>query len=153
MLLLSVVVLLVGIAVAYYNTASLGYDNAKCHDENRYSLNQRRQGYLDGIEDERLGEPFVITNYDWEVIKSFIEGDGGKPAILCPFDNVAIKVLNLMKNNGISVPEQVGIMGFDNIPMLKIFDRLGYTYCGEVFLSGAPRKAYEKVLSKNPEIE
>ena len=28
MLLLSVVVLLVGIAVAYYNTASLGYDNA-----------------------------------------------------------------------------------------------------------------------------
>ena len=27
-LLLSVVVLLVGIAVAYYNTASLGYDNA-----------------------------------------------------------------------------------------------------------------------------
>ena len=27
MLLLSVVVLLVGIAVAYYNTASLGYDN------------------------------------------------------------------------------------------------------------------------------
>ena len=28
MLLFSVVVLLVGIAVAYYNTASLGYDNA-----------------------------------------------------------------------------------------------------------------------------
>lgn len=28
MFLLSVVVLLVGIAVAYYNTASLGYDNA-----------------------------------------------------------------------------------------------------------------------------
>ena len=28
MLLISVVVLLVGIAVAYYNTASLGYDNA-----------------------------------------------------------------------------------------------------------------------------
>ena len=28
MLLLSVVVLLVGISVAYYNTASLGYDNA-----------------------------------------------------------------------------------------------------------------------------
>ena len=28
MLLLSVVVLLVGIAVAYYNTASLGYENA-----------------------------------------------------------------------------------------------------------------------------
>ncbi len=37
---------------------------------------------------------------------------------------------------------------FDNVPMLKIMDRLGYTYCGEVFLSGAPRRAYEKVLSR-----
>lgn len=38
---------------------------------------------------------------------------------------------------------------FDNIPMMKIFDNLNYTYCGEIFFSGSPRKAYEKVLSKN----
>ncbi|MBL7909646.1 MAG: GNAT family N-acetyltransferase [Bacteroidia bacterium] len=37
---------------------------------------------------------------------------------------------------------------FDNIPMLKIVDRLGYTYCGEVFFNGSPRRAYEKVLQK-----
>lgn len=37
---------------------------------------------------------------------------------------------------------------FDNVPMLKILDRLSYTYCGEVFFSGAARRAYEKVLSK-----
>ncbi|MES2513014.1 MAG: GNAT family N-acetyltransferase [Bacteroidota bacterium] len=36
---------------------------------------------------------------------------------------------------------------FDNIPMLKILDKLNYTYCGEVMLSGAPRRAYEKVIS------
>ncbi|MFM1877993.1 MAG: hypothetical protein RLZZ241_859 [Bacteroidota bacterium] len=35
---------------------------------------------------------------------------------------------------------------FDNIPMLKILDRLQYTYCGEVFFCGDMRKAYEKVL-------
>jgi GNAT superfamily N-acetyltransferase len=35
---------------------------------------------------------------------------------------------------------------FDNLPMLKILDKLGYTYCGEIFFSGASRKAYEKVL-------
>jgi len=39
---------------------------------------------------------------------------------------------------------------FDNIPMLKIMDRLQYTYCGEVIVGGAPRKAFEKVLS-NPQ--
>jgi len=36
---------------------------------------------------------------------------------------------------------------FDNVPMLKILDRLGYTYCGEVFFRGSARKAFEKVLS------
>jgi GNAT superfamily N-acetyltransferase len=35
---------------------------------------------------------------------------------------------------------------FDNIPMLKIMDKLGYTYCGEVFFNAAPRRAYEKVV-------
>lgn len=36
---------------------------------------------------------------------------------------------------------------FDNIPMLKILEKLGYSYCGEVFFSGDSRKAYEKVLT------
>lgn len=36
---------------------------------------------------------------------------------------------------------------FDNIPMLKILDKLHYGYCGEIFFGGAPRRAYEKVLS------
>jgi RimJ/RimL family protein N-acetyltransferase len=34
----------------------------------------------------------------------------------------------------------------DNRQMRKIADRLGYTYCGTVLQSGAPRRAYEKVL-------
>lgn len=36
---------------------------------------------------------------------------------------------------------------FDNAPMLHILDRLGYTHCGGVTLRGAPRLAFEKVLS------
>ncbi len=35
---------------------------------------------------------------------------------------------------------------FDNIAMLKIFEQSGYTFCGEVYFRGSPRKAYEKVL-------
>ncbi|MFV8369360.1 GNAT family N-acetyltransferase [Flavobacterium sp. LB2R40] len=37
---------------------------------------------------------------------------------------------------------------FDNIAMMKIFENSGYTYCGEVYFRGSPRKAYEKVLIK-----
>ncbi|WHF52179.1 GNAT family N-acetyltransferase [Chryseobacterium gotjawalense] len=35
---------------------------------------------------------------------------------------------------------------FDNIPMLKILDKLGYQYCGEVYFRNAARKAFEKLL-------
>lgn len=37
---------------------------------------------------------------------------------------------------------------FDNIPMLKILEKLGYTYCGEVTFRGGVRKAFEKILIK-----
>ncbi|MFD2600994.1 GNAT family N-acetyltransferase [Flavobacterium suzhouense] len=35
---------------------------------------------------------------------------------------------------------------FDNPAMMKIFEKLGYVYCGEVFFRGSARRAYEKVL-------
>ena len=35
---------------------------------------------------------------------------------------------------------------FDNLPMLKIMEKLGYAYCGEIYLRGGARKAFEKVL-------
>lgn len=36
---------------------------------------------------------------------------------------------------------------FDNPAMLRVLEKLGYMYCGEVILFGAPRKAFEKVLT------
>lgn len=37
---------------------------------------------------------------------------------------------------------------FDNVIMKHIFENLNFTYCGEVYFRGSPRKAYEKVLSE-----
>jgi GNAT superfamily N-acetyltransferase len=37
---------------------------------------------------------------------------------------------------------------FDNVPMLKILEKLKYTYCGEIFFNGASRLAYQKILKK-----
>jgi GNAT superfamily N-acetyltransferase len=37
---------------------------------------------------------------------------------------------------------------FDNIAMIKIFEKMGYTLCGLVYLRESPRKAYEKLLAK-----
>jgi RimJ/RimL family protein N-acetyltransferase len=38
---------------------------------------------------------------------------------------------------------------FDNIPMMKILDKLHYKYCGEIFFGGATRRAYEKVITRS----
>lgn len=35
---------------------------------------------------------------------------------------------------------------FDNPAMLRLFEKMGYSYCGGVLINGSPRKAYEKVL-------
>jgi GNAT superfamily N-acetyltransferase len=36
---------------------------------------------------------------------------------------------------------------FDNQAMLKLFKKLGYQYCGEVYFRGSARKAFEKILA------
>lgn len=35
---------------------------------------------------------------------------------------------------------------FDNLPMLKILEKLKYQYCGKVYFRGSERKAFEKIL-------
>lgn len=35
---------------------------------------------------------------------------------------------------------------FDNIAMLRTFEKMGYIYCGEVYFRGSARKAFEKRL-------
>ena len=35
---------------------------------------------------------------------------------------------------------------FDNKAMLRILEKLGYTYCGEVYFRGSARRAFEKIL-------
>lgn len=37
---------------------------------------------------------------------------------------------------------------FDNSPMLGLFKKMGYIYCGEINTRGRPRKAFEKVTSR-----
>ncbi|MFN5415687.1 MAG: GNAT family N-acetyltransferase [Flavobacteriia bacterium] len=37
---------------------------------------------------------------------------------------------------------------FDNQAMLRIMEKLEYSYCGEVSMGGSPRKAFEKVLEE-----
>jgi GNAT superfamily N-acetyltransferase len=61
---------------------------------------------------------------------------------------VASKLFNLIED--LCLQQEVYSIkvdtNFDNIPMMKILDKLQYTYCGEIFFGGAPRRAYEKII-------
>ena len=122
----------------------LGYGTERAEQNNRYSMNQRRLGYEDGIREESLGEPVIFSKCDWEMIQSFLRDGSGKPAILCSFDNLAIRVLNLLRSHGVSVPEEVGVMGFDNIPILdSISPRLCSVDCE---IKDLGKKAFSALL-------
>lgn len=63
---------------------------------------------------------------------------------------IATRFLEMMEN--IAIENQVFSIkidtNFDNFAMVKILDKLNYTYCGEIQVYDGPRKAFEKVLSK-----
>ncbi len=122
----------------------LGYDHESAKVHNRYSLNKRRQGYIDGVKKEGLGEPVIMTEVNWDGIEQFIRADGGKPAILCPFDNIAIKMLNILREHGMNVPDDVGLMGFDNIPILEAISPRIYSVDCEIRDLG--KKAFSVLL-------
>lgn len=83
-----------------------------------------------------------LTNNDYVVVHRVavsddFKGKGMATQLFTMIENLAIK------NNIFSIKVDTN---FDNIPMLKIVEKLGYSYCGEVYFRGSARKAFEKVL-------
>lgn len=85
-----------------------------------------------------------LTKGDYVVIHRVATSDRAKGK------GLATRLFELIENLAISE----GVFSikvdtnFDNAPMLRIMDKLGYTYCGEVYFHGSARKAFEKVLHK-----
>jgi LacI family transcriptional regulator len=93
----------------------------------RYSFLQRAQGYrkahkLKGLQ---VDEKLVIFNdkeesgYEW--MKVILNGPDKPDAIFACNDVHAILAINMLKDNGLSVPEDVSVMGFDNIDLSEHF--------------------------------
>ncbi len=86
-----------------------------------------------------------ITNNDFIVVHRVAVSENylGKGLAKKIFGFVEEYALN---NNIYSIKSDTN---YDNIPMLKIFEKLGYSYCGKVYFGSSPRKAFEKVLKKS----
>lgn len=86
---------------------------------NEYSLNERYEGYLEGMKEHKL-EPISFKYYMKSEILDYVVNSKDKPAIICSFDRLAVRLLEDFKVHGISVPKQAGIMGFDNTELLDM---------------------------------
>lgn len=84
-----------------------------------------------------------LTNGDFLVVHRVAVGDtvAGK--------GIATRLFKAIEQYAVAqhMPSIKVDTNFDNPAMLRILEKLGYIYCGEVILMGAPRNAFEKVLA------
>ena len=92
----------------------------------KYSSGQLRfKGYLDVCGENGLPEQWLDCDYDYEeglrVTKELLEQYPDADGILACNDMVAIAAYKVLLEKGIRVPEDVQLMGFDNIRFSRLF--------------------------------
>jgi len=113
--------------VLVYGDSIIGYCSILINDEPEYSH----------IKGEWLTDEDFIVYHRVAIAEEYL-GKGYAQEMLKHIEDFAL-------DNGIrSIKADTN---HDNVGMLKIFDKLGYVYCGEVTFRGSPRKAFEKVLA------
>ncbi len=86
---------------------------------NAYTMFRRRQGYEEGLAAAGLRqEPVVVEGKDYAATFRHIDFSR-RTALLCVSDAYALAVLQHLRETGRSVPRDVGVMGFDNIDLLR----------------------------------
>lgn len=98
-----------------YISPPLAYEET----HNIYALKQRFEGF---IQVNMEHESIIINSKDYIKELETINILEYKIAILCTSDIYALEVLNYLKEKKIKIPSQVGVMGFDNINMLKYIE-------------------------------
>ncbi|MCS6995054.1 MAG: LacI family transcriptional regulator [Anaerolineales bacterium] len=90
---------------------------------------QRVQGYLDALTSAGIEpNPALIRYADfdpesgYERMKSLLQGDEPFTAVFVASDNVAIGAKSAIREAGLRVPDDVSMMGFDDIPWSRYSD-------------------------------
>lgn len=87
---------------------------------NIYTQEERLQGFLEALSARNLTEAEIIRHNDYLADLETVDfRKQAKTAIICSCDLYALEVMRFLKNKGYQIPEDVGVMGFDNIDVLK----------------------------------
>src|SRR5690606_33374821 len=87
------------------------------------SILERRQGYLDALAEHGL-QPFiedsVLSRQDaYDATRRLVARAPEITAIFACNDEVALGVLNALQDDGLRVPDDVSLIGFDNIDLVQ----------------------------------
>lgn len=114
---------------------------------NIYTQEERFIGFLEGIKLNNAPEPLVLKDSDYlNKLQAYVFDPAEKTAIVCSTDLYALEVMNLLKERSIAIPEQAGVMGFDDIDMLKYISPRLTTVKFPIVQIG--EKAVESIVNK-----
>jgi LacI family transcriptional regulator len=93
---------------------------AVSREQNIYSHEQRLLGFQLSMKKypELRTEVIGVQDYIPQIIKLLNDGCGLKTAFLCSGDSYALNVMRWGSQNGLKIPRDFGLMGFDNINVL-----------------------------------
>ncbi|GAE35014.1 LacI family DNA-binding transcriptional regulator [Halalkalibacter akibai] len=88
---------------------------------NIYTQVERLNGFYEGLMVNNIqSKPIVLKNSEYIKDLDHINfSKDRKTAIVCSTDLYALEVMNYLKVKGFNIPEDIGVMGFDDIDMLK----------------------------------
>ncbi len=89
--------------------------------KNIYTQEERVLGCIEALQEHQVEKgPVIILEKDYIGALDAIDFAGNeKTAILCACDYYALEVMNYLKARGLKIPDDVGLMGFDHIDVLK----------------------------------
>lgn len=92
--------------------------------EELFTAGERKQGYLDGLEEAGLAfDPalYAVARLDEQggaaAAETMLTQEPRPTALLCGNDAIALGALRVARRLGIRVPEEVSVVGFDDLPM------------------------------------
>jgi len=96
-------------------------DKQESCGNNVHVLKMRKLGYCDGVIRAGL-EPIILQGRAMsEQMSLYYAGNERniRTALLCSSDIYALRIFSLLQDQGIRIPETLGIMGFDNVDVLN----------------------------------
>ena len=120
------------------------------------SIQERRRGYLQALTDHGISESYIEeSSLDYAVarqaVRQLLTEHPEITAIFACIDLLAVEILPVIKEMGRSVPEDLSIVGFDNIDMAaKATPPLTTVHVDRVMLGAlAVRRLYDQAINAN----